>query len=134
MTTEDPTFFPSDVYVRMGKVNFRNRDYGLAEQNFRKAVEVSPKDVEAWVGLAASYDQLRRFDLADKAYDRALQLKPDDVVLLNNAGYSKLIRGDLSGARRLILRAYEIDPDNSYVANNLALLGESEKSVKRTGL
>ena len=131
---EDPKYFPSDTYVRMGKVSFRNGSYGLAEENFRKAVEVSPRDAEAWIGLAATYDQLRRFDLADKAYERALQFKPDNAVLLNNAGYSKLMRGDLAGARRLLLRAYEIDPQNPYIANNLALLGESEKRIKRTSL
>src|SRR5262249_18841631 len=63
---EDPKFYPSDDYLRMGKVYFREGNYGLAEEKFRKAVEVTPKDAEAWLGLAASYDQLRRFDLADK--------------------------------------------------------------------
>ena len=67
MTMEDAKFYPSDEYIRMAKVNFRNGDYGLAERNYRKAVEVTPKDAEAWLGLAASYDRLRRFDLADKA-------------------------------------------------------------------
>jgi Flp pilus assembly protein TadD len=134
LAAEDASFFPSDIYVRMGKVSFRNGSYGVAEENFRRAVEVSPRDAEAWVGLAASYDRLRRFDLADKAYERALKFRPDNAVLLNNAGFSKLMRGDIPGARRLLLRAYEIDPQNPYIANNIALLGESEKSVKRAAL
>ena len=134
MRMEDPAFHPSDDYLRMGKVYFRNANFGLAEQSFRKAVEVSPKDAEAWLGLAASYDQLRRFDLADKAYERVLQLQPRNATLLNNAGYSQLLRGDLASARRFFLKAYELEPDNPYVANNLRLLGESEKSVKRVPL
>ena len=52
MTVEDPKFYPSDEYIRTAKVNFRNGDYGLAESNYRKAVEVTPKDAEAWLGLA----------------------------------------------------------------------------------
>ena len=131
---EDPQFYPSDDYLRTGKVAFRNGDYGLAEQNFRKAVEVTPKDAEAWLGLAASYDQLRRFDLADKAYEKVLQLAPRNATLLNNAGYSQLLRGNLKSARRFLLKAYELEPDNPYIANNLELLGESEKSVKRVTL
>src|SRR5262249_10814437 len=71
---EDPKYYPSDDYLRMGKVYFRSGNYGSAEEKFRKAVEVTPKDAEAWLGLAASYDQLRRFDLADKAYDKVLAL------------------------------------------------------------
>jgi Flp pilus assembly protein TadD len=118
----------------MGKVHFRNGDYGLAEEKFRKAVEVTPKDAEAWLGLAASYDQLRRFDLADRAYDKVLVLASDNAVILNNAGYSQLMRGNIEGARRFLLRAYELDPTNPYIVNNLALLGESKKTVKRVNL
>src|SRR6185436_13165938 len=130
MTMEDAKFYPSDEYIRMAKVNFRNGDYGLAEKNYRKAVEVTPKDAEAWLGLAASYDRLRRFDLADNAYKQVLQLGYNNAVVLNNAGYSQLLRGDLKSARRFLLKAYELEPDNPYIVNNIALLGESEKSVK----
>ena len=134
MTMEDPKFYPSDEYIRMAKVNFRNGDYGLAERNYRKAVEVTPKDAEAWLGLAASYDRLRRFDLADKAFERVLQLGYNNAAVLNNAGYSQLLRGDLKSARRFLLKAYELEPENPYIVNNIALLGESEKSVKRVDL
>ena len=134
MTMEDAKFHPSDDYLRQGKVYFASRNYGLAEQNFRKAVEVSPRDTEAWLGLAASYDHLRRFDLADKAYEKVLQLAPQNAVILNNAGYSQLLRGDVKSARRFFLMAYELEPDNPYVLNNLNLIGESAKSVKRAAL
>jgi Flp pilus assembly protein TadD len=134
MMLEDPKFFPSDEYLRMGKVYFRNGNYGLAEQSFRKATEVSPKDAEAWLGLAASYDHLRRFDLADNAYAKVLQLASQNATILNNAGYSQMLRGDLKSARRFFLKAYELEPENPYIVNNLELLGESDKSVKRTEL
>jgi Flp pilus assembly protein TadD len=134
MTMEDPKFYPSDEYIRQAKVNFRNGDYGLAENNYRKAVEVTPRDAEAWLGLAASYDRLRRFDLADKAYEKVLQLGAKNAAFLNNAGYSQLLRGDLKSARRFLLKAYELEPENPYIVNNIALLGESEKSVKRVNL
>lgn len=130
---EDAAFFASDDYVRMGKVYFRNESYGNAAQSFQKAVEVTPNDPEAWLGLAASYDRLRRFDLADKAYEKVLKLGADNATILNNAGYSQLLRGNLPSARRFLLRAYELEPNNPYIQNNLKLLGETEKSVKRTG-
>lgn len=131
MTMEDPKFLPSDEYLRMGKVHFRNGDYGLAELNFRKAVEVTPNDTEAWLGLAASYDQLRRFDLADRAYEKVMALGKRDPIVLNNAGYSQLLRGNTEAARRLLLKAYELDPGNPVIANNLKLIGESGKTIKR---
>lgn len=134
MTMEDANFHPSDSYIRLGKVHYRNGDYGLAEEQYRKAVEVSPRDAEAWLGLAASYDQLRRFDLADQAYEQVFDLSSNDPIMLNNAGYSQLMRGNIENARKLLLRAYELAPDNVYIANNLKLLGESKTSVKRVSL
>jgi Flp pilus assembly protein TadD len=54
--------------LSLGKKYFRTINCGLAEKHFRAAVEKHPRDAEAWIGLAASYDRLRRFDLADRAY------------------------------------------------------------------
>lgn len=129
---KDPKFYPSDDHVRAAKAHFRNGDYGLASERYRKAVEVAPKDAEAWVGLAASYDRERRFDLADQAYARAIRLVGMNTVILNNQGYSYLLRGDLYKARRKFLAAMEREPGNPYIQNNIELLSESEKSIKRT--
>lgn len=127
----DPAFHSSDEAVKAGKVHFRNGDWGLAEKHFRQAVELGPRDAEAWIGLAASYDRLRRFDLADRAYDQAIKLVGMNTVILNNLGYSFLLRGNLAEARRRFLMAYENDPTNPYTLNNLELLSQSGKTVKR---
>ena len=80
--------------LSLGKMHFRQGNYGLAERYFRRAVESGPRDAEAWVGLAASYDRLRRFDLADRAYDQALRAGRPTPEILNNQGYSYMLRGD----------------------------------------
>ncbi len=131
LKANDPKFYASDDHIRAGKAHFRNGDYGLASVRFRKAVEVAPRDAGAWVGLAASYDRERRFDLADQAYARAIRLVGINTVILNNQGYSYMLRGDLHKARRKFLAAFEREPDNPYIKNNLELLNESEKSIKR---
>ncbi|HWV53004.1 tetratricopeptide repeat protein [Pseudorhodoplanes sp.] len=111
--------------LEMGKKHYRENSFGLAEQHFRKAVEKGPKDLEAWVGLAASYDKLRRFDLADRAYAQAIRLAGPTPEILNNQGYSYLLRGDRQRARRTLLAAQAKDPSNPYIQNNLNLLDES---------
>src|SRR5277367_2733199 len=67
----DVKYYPSDQPVRLGVQRFYEGDFGLAQQYFQDAVEKSPEDVMAWIGLAASYDRLGRFDLADQAYASA---------------------------------------------------------------
>ena len=113
---------PSDEPVRFGKESFARADYGLAEQNFRAAVEANPESIDAWVGLAASYDQLHRFDLADKAYAHAVKLAGHTPEMLNNLGYHYLLKGDRAQARRYLLAAAEADPANPYIQSNLYLL------------
>ena len=115
--------------LSLGKKHFRASNYGTAEQHFRKAVELHPKNAEAWVGLAAANDRLRRFDLADRAYQAAIRLLGETPEILNNQGYSYMLRGDYARARQILRKAQAHDPRNPYILNNLNLL---EKMV-RTG-
>lgn len=85
----------------------------------------------AWVGLAASYDRLGRFDLADRGYAAAVKLAGHTPSILNNEGYSYILRGDLGKARAKLDEALRLDPNNATAINNLALLNESTRYVER---
>jgi Flp pilus assembly protein TadD len=117
--------------LSLGKRHFRERNFGLAERYFRRAVEKAPgetrRDAEAWLGLAASYDRLRRFELADRAYAHAIKILGPTPEILNNQGYSYLLRGDYRHARHKLLAARNLDPGNPYVQNNLELLAKSAR-------
>ena len=105
--------------VSAGKTHFRTGDFGLAEASFRRAVEETPSNAEAWLGLAASQDQLGRFDLADKSYNQLIRLAGTTPAVLNNRGYSYLLRGDAQRARRDLERAASLDPSNAAIKANL---------------
>lgn len=134
MTVEDPgdvKYYPSDEPLRLGMEYFTRGQYGISQRYFRDAVEKAPKDMTAWIGLAASYDRLRRFDLADQAYARAIELTGETVQILNNQGYSYMLRGDLVKARLKFQKAYELDLTNATVINNLQLLNSSRRFIQR---
>jgi len=116
--------------LSLGKKHYRASNFGLAERHFRKAVELHPNDAEAWLGLAASYDRLRRFDLADRAYKQAIGIAGPTAAILNNQGYSYMLRGDYVRAREKLVAAQRKDPDNKYIANNLRLLEQSRREAK----
>src|SRR5262249_55418168 len=65
---DDVKYYPSDEPLHLANEQFSRGNYGLAERYYRDAVEKAPRDVTAWIGLAASYDHIGRFDLADRAY------------------------------------------------------------------
>lgn len=116
--------------LSLGKKYFRSANFGLAEKHFRRAVEQHPRDLESWVGLAASYDRLRRYDLADRAYDQAAKIAGPTAELLNNWGYSYMLRGDYRRARETLMQAQATDPSNPYIKNNLELLEASFRKGK----
>jgi Flp pilus assembly protein TadD len=116
--------------LKLGQKQYRAGNFDLAERHFGRAAETNPRDPEAWVGLAAVYDRQRRFDLADRAYDQVLAIVGPTAELLNNRGYSYLLRGDYPRARATLLAAAAQDPKNPYIKNNLALLDKSSRSRK----
>ena len=74
---------------------------------------------------------MRRFDLADQAYATAIKLTGETVQILNDRGYSYLLRGDLGKARAKFLRAHQLGPTNLTVVNNIALLNSSYRFIER---
>jgi Flp pilus assembly protein TadD len=83
------------------------------------------RKAEAWIGLAASYDRLKRFELADRAYKAAIAIVGLTPEVLNNQGFSYMLRGDYMRARAKFSQALEKDPTNPYIQNNIDLLEES---------
>jgi Flp pilus assembly protein TadD len=107
--------------LEMGKQQFLDANYGLAEKHFRKAVEQSPEDAEALMGLAASYDQLGRFDFAERAYKQLFKVGGRKPQIVSNYGYSKLLQGKKSEARKLFKEAAKSMPSEKKIAANLKL-------------
>ena len=116
--------------VTLGKKYFRANAFALAEKSFRTAAETHPNDPEAWIGLAASYDRLRRFDLADRAYAQVERLIGPTVEVLNDEGFSYMPRGDYQRAHKLLTEAQTRDPANPYVEANLRLLDDAYRGRK----
>lgn len=133
-TVQEPTdlkFLPSDESRKLGLEHFNRGDYGTAERYFRDAVEKVPRDSTAWVGLAATYDRIGRFDFADRAYRSAIKLVGETTEILNNLGYSYMLRGQFVTARRYMMKAYAREPNDPTIANNLQLLESIAPPTRR---
>ncbi|MFC6487253.1 tetratricopeptide repeat protein [Nitratireductor sp. GCM10026969] len=115
----------SEGDLRTAKAHFREGNYGLAEKHFRKAVELRASNAEAWLGLAATYDNLGRFEFADRAYAQLLKLVGRKPRVINNMGYSYLLRGNRKQARELLTEANAALPGDPRIAANLALLNKN---------
>jgi Flp pilus assembly protein TadD len=108
--------------LKAGKEQFLEANYGLAEKKFRKAAELRADNAEAWLGLAASYDQLGRYDFAERAYQQLFKLSGRQAHIVSNYGYSQLLRGNKKEARKLFKEAAELMPDEPRIKANQKLL------------
>lgn len=122
---------PEQIWLDKAKAAYRNGNYGLAERYYRQAVEERHNNAEAWLGLAAAYDQLKRFDHADRAYETLIKITGHTPTVLNNLAYHQMLKGEFAAARKSLNAAAEADPKNPYVRNNMQMLEEWEAKAKR---
>ena len=135
MVAGDPPAFSTGILTsneanRFGRADLAAGNYGNAERHFRTAIEKNRADVASWIGLAAAYDNLCRFDLADRAYQEATAIQGETFEITNNLGYSYLLRGDKGRALKQFERALSLDPGNPVVRNNLAILRSGERPTR----
>lgn len=135
-----PPFADTEVQqdpYETGRTYFKQNQYGLALAAFREALRLHPNAPRELNAVASCYDQMLRFDLADRYYDLALNLDPNSVQTLNNLGYSHYRRSQegygaeyLMSARAYLAHASALAGGNPVVAKNLDLI---ETSMARLG-
>ena len=87
--------------IAEGRMQAANGNFGLAIDAFRRAIRQLPQSIEAYDGLAASYDHLGRFDLAQRYYEEALAFAPADPHLQAHYAASLRAHGMIREAEQL---------------------------------
>lgn len=88
-------------------------DHKAALADFERAAALDPKDPEILLSLGYEQNQLGFSDLAMRAYDAALVLKPDYAQVMVNRGIILAERKDWSGAVAAYERALKSGPDRA---------------------
>jgi Flp pilus assembly protein TadD len=86
-----------------------------------RATKANGASWRAWNAYGVLSDLGRDWTRADNAYDRALQLAPREADVVNNRGWSQLLRGDWPAAVKDFELAAALDPNSPRIANNLEL-------------
>ncbi len=83
-----------DAIVTLGNLHRNNEDYGNAALVYDKAIALidAPEQghwrVYYYDGIA--HERLKQWDIAEKQFRRALELSPDEPMVLNYLGYSMI--------------------------------------------
>jgi type IV pilus assembly protein PilF len=116
----DPTF--PEAYNLRGLIYMRLNDARMAEDSFRRAVALNPRDANTLHNLGWLQCSQRRFDDAQRSFTQALAspVYADRSKTLMAQGLCEARSGKPGDAERSLARAYELDPANPIVGYNLA--------------
>jgi len=122
---EEPENIP--VSMNLAKAHLSNSEPLLAEQTFKRVIEMSPALVEARFALADIYERKGNLDLVRKEMEEVLKVDPDNQRALSTLGILALRQRDLEGARSYIDRLESVRPDdaNTYYQKGLVKLSEN---------
>ena len=113
-------------YSRLGDVYEAMKRHNEAADSYGRAVAVARAqglNSELWSLLllqASALEEGNRWPEAKQALQQALNLAPDQPLLLNFMGYAKLERGeDVDSAEAMIRKASELAPDDASIIDSL---------------
>ncbi len=116
----DPNF--AEAYNLRGLIYASLGDERLAEDSFRRALQLKSGDADTLHNYGWFLCQLRRFDQAQAQFAQALaqpQYRTPSRTLLAQ-GVCQARAGQWADAERTLMRAYELDPTNPATAVNLS--------------
>jgi len=118
----DPTF--PDAYNLRGLIYMRLNDMREAEESFRRAVALNPRDSNVQHNYGWLLCQRGRYDDAQRAFDAAMANNQyvDGAKTLMTQGLCQVKAGKAAEAERSLARSYEMDAGNPITGYNLANL------------
>lgn len=127
----DPTY--AEAYNLRGLVYMRLDDAGLAEDSFRRAAALNPRDANTLHNYGWLLCQQQRYADATVQFRLALAVPnyTDRPKTLMAQGVCQIKAGQPAEAERSLTQAYELDPGNPAIGYNLAaLLVRSEQLTR----
>ncbi|KAG1756463.1 uncharacterized protein EDB91DRAFT_1092788 [Suillus paluster] len=82
---------------------------------FQTAIRADPRHYNAWYGLGTCYLRMSKIRLAEYHYRKAVEIHPNNAVLLGCVGMAVERRGDKVAAHSLFDQAVRVAPDNALV-------------------
>ena len=110
------------VLAEVGKVKLAKGEATEAAALLARAVNGDAHDWKLRSALGLAYDRLGDYGRADRSYEAALRIAPDNAAVLNNFALSRAMANDLDGARGLARRAIAAPGADLRVRQNLALI------------
>ena len=129
-----------DLYQTIGNMLRGRKQFSEAAENYSKAIALIPKiEKDNWdqfYSRAVCYERLGKWDKAEPDFKKALELSPNEPLILNYLGYSWVDRNEnVPEALALIKKAVELKPEDGYYIDSLGWayfrLGRFDEAVEQ---
>ena len=113
-----------DAISALGDLQRAAKNYEAAAANYSKAIDLSAPLTKAnWTLLyfrGICNERLKNWPLAEADFKKALELYPDQPLVLNYLGYSWIDKGmHLDEAFAMLRKAVDLKPDDGYIVDSL---------------
>lgn len=130
--TIDPSF--AESYDLRGLIYMRLNDNRAAEESFRRAIALNPRDANPHHNVGWLMCDQGRYEEAQREFDLAMAspIYAGRAKTLMAQGVCQARGGKLPEAEKSLARSYELDPGNPFTGYNLASLlyrrGENQRA------
>jgi len=131
------TVFPNQagIYLYTGMAYAQKKNHEKAVSYLKNAASLETEDkgrqVQIYSALGDSYNALKNYPESDKAYEKALQMSPDNTYTLNNYAYYLSLRGEnLDKAEQMSHRSNDKEPNNGSFEDTYAWILFRQKKYK----
>lgn len=132
---------PKDIrpLEALGNIMRSRKKYAEAVTYFSRAIDIIGKpDNRHWgyyYARGTSYERMKNWPAAETDLKRALELAPDQALVLNYLGYSWVDQGrNMKEGMKLIEKAVQLKPDDGYIVDSLGWahykLGNIKEAVR----
>jgi tetratricopeptide (TPR) repeat protein len=127
------------VLDALGTIMRGRKRYGEALEYYTRAIAKIPKPEKRhwtyWYARGTCYERLKKWPQAEADLQKALQLYPDQPLVLNYLGYSWVDqKRNLKQGMALIEKAVNLKPDDGYIVDSLGWahyrLGNYKEAVR----
>jgi len=112
--------------VELGSFLREQGRFTLAEESFKKAIELNPTNDWAYIQLGYLYNDQKKSSLAEESFKKAIELNPTNDWAYIQLGYLYNDQKKSSLAEESFKKAIELNPTNDWAYLNLGSLYKNQ--------
>lgn len=106
--------------LKQGENKLEIRDYQGASEDYTQAIQIAPKNIDAYIKRGYAYYSLKNYKAARKDYTQAIKIEPKNIEVYIKRGHTNFFLKDYQAAIKDYTQAISLAPDSVDAYKNRA--------------